>query len=752
LGGARRHRRRDLEEATMSSAAVRRLRDVRMADAAEVGGKAASLGELLAAGVRVPDGVVLTAGAAGMKADERQALLIAAAGDLGIGPFAVRSSGIAEDGAEHSYAGIYESVLDVSADELPAATDRCLASARAARVAEYEPGGDGRMAVIIQRMVAPAAAGVVLTADPINGDRRSCVVTAVRGTGDRLVSGAALGDEWVVRDHAVTARRRPERAIDRRQAALVASEARRIAVARGTPQDIEWAIDADGILWILQARPMTALPPDVSWESPAPGAYTRMLRFGEWIGEPVTPLFESWLLTGMEDRMHALFRELIGQIAPRPYHVVVNGWYFYSINFISGGAFLHSLPGMLVKAVRHPRHIAGIIPPTVRHSFPVVERMWREDLQPRYRASIADAEARVETLPVADLPSLIDELVGLAGEYFTSIAALSGAAYKLEMNLAQFYRRHLARSLSGSHLPLLAGFDQPADRRRQGIVSLDWWHAPMPLEATATTPPRNHSRVVEARQAAESAAFEALASSPRRLRAFRRLLADAQHIVPIREEQTEELTIAWPVMRRAVLRIGEALAEHGAIAEPDEVFFLTRDEAIAALAGAPLAPTIDVQVRRSVRAEQARLVPPPRVGRMNAMLERLWDSFPKLIGAVPSHNALVSGVPASAGRATGPVRVIRGPEEFDDLQPGEILVAPLTAPAWTPLFTRAAAVVTDVGSAASHASIIAREYGIPAVVGCGDATARLRTGMRVTVDGGTGNVEPVEGNPPERGS
>jgi pyruvate,water dikinase len=225
---------------------------------------------------------------------------------------------------------------------------------------------------------------------------------------------------------------------------------------------------------------MTALPPDVSWESPAPGAYTRMLRFGEWIGEPVTPLFESWLLTGMEDRMHALFRQLIGQIAPRPYHVVVNGWYFYSINFISGGAFLRSLPSMLVKAVRYPRHIAGIIPPTVRHSFPVVEKEWREDLQPRYRASIADAEDRVETLPVADLPSLIDELVGLAGEYFTSIAALSGAAYKLEMNLARFYRIRLAPSLGGSHLPLVAGFAQPAARERQGIASLDWWHGPEP--------------------------------------------------------------------------------------------------------------------------------------------------------------------------------------------------------------------------------------------------------------------------------
>ena len=447
----------------MSAAAFRHLRDVRLADVADVGGKAASLGELLAAGACVPDGVVLTTEAATMTADERRWLLGAGSWDLGTGPFAVRSSGISEDGVERSHAGIYESELDVASADLAEAVDRCLASARAERAVEYGAAGDGRMAVIVQRMVAPAAAGVALTADPIGGDRQTCVVTAVRGIGDRLVSGTAAGDEWTVRDGKATARRQPERAIDADQARMVALEARRIADARATPQDIEWAIDGDGSLWILQARPMTALPPDVSWIAPAPGAYTRMLRLGEWIAEPVTPLFESWLLSAIEERMHAWFREQIGQIAPRPYHVVVNGWYFYSINFISGGALLRSLPGMLATLVRTPRHLAGMIPPTVRHSVPITERMWRDDMQPRYRAAVADAERGVEGLAVADLPVLIDELAALAGEYFGSIAALSGAAYKLEMNLAQFYRRHLAGTLGGSHLPLLAGFESAPD-------------------------------------------------------------------------------------------------------------------------------------------------------------------------------------------------------------------------------------------------------------------------------------------------
>ena len=572
----------------MTSIAVRRLSEVGMADVGEVGGKAAGLGELIAVGARVPDGVVLTATAAGMTAQEREPLLRAAAAELGAGPFAVRSSGVAEDGAKASFAGMYESVLNVSADELAAATDRSIASAGAARVAAYTPAGngtDGRLAVIIQRMVAPAAAGVVLTADPITGDRVSTVISAVRGLGDRLVSGEAIGDEWVVVGRDATPRRQPEHALERRQAIQVASEARRIAVARGAPQDIEWAIDADGTLWILQARPMTALPREVSWDPPASGAFTRTFRFGEWISEPVTPLFESWLLTAMEDRLHALLEEMLGERDPRPYHVIVNGWYYYSVNWLSPRVFVRNLPGTLWHLIRTPRHVAGLFPATVRHSVPPLEREWREDLLPRYRAAVAAAEGRVETLPVAELPALIDELADLAGEYFTSIAALAGGAFKIEIMLAGFYRRHLAGALGGSHLPLVSGFAPPADAGPHAVVSLDWWHAPSPLAETAATAGDQHAAVVDARRAAEEAAFRALASSPRRLRAFRKLLADTQHLASLREEQVPVLTISWPVMRRAVLRIGESLVAGGVIADPDDVFFLTHDEVLSALKG-----------------------------------------------------------------------------------------------------------------------------------------------------------------------
>jgi pyruvate,water dikinase len=719
---------------------VRSLREVRLADAAEVGGKAAGLGELFADGANVPDGVVLTAN--GTAADGL-ALLTERAISLGDGPFAVRSSGIAEDGADRSFAGMFDTALNVPARQLDAAAERILASAAAARATAYGIGEPGPMAVIVQCMVAPIAAGVALTADPISGDRLTCVVTAVRGLGERLVSGEAAGDEWEVRGATATERRRVEGALDAAQAREIADEARRIASARGAPQDVEWAIDERGTLWILQARPMTGLPPAVSWDAPAPGAYTRQLRLGEWIGEPVTPLFESWLLTAMEDRMHAMFREEIGQIAPRPFHVIVNGWYFYSINFLSGGAMLRSLPGILSHLIRNPRTIAGVLPATVRHSVPITERIWRSEVQPRYREAVARASADVDGLPVTDLPSLVTGLATLAGDYFGWIAALGGAAYKLEMNLAAFYRKHLAPSLGGSHMTLLAGLPMSGNGTAQAIATLDWWQPPIANDSSLG-PSRQHQQVVAAREDAQRAAEQTLVSRPRQLAAFRRILGDAQHVVPIREEQVAELTVAWPVMRRAVVRIGEALVERKVIGKVDDVFFLTRDEVMGAIGSDGLPIAIDVRSRRQLRDQQSRLVPPLMIGRVNPMLRRMWESYPTMLGAVRSPTAIVSGSPASAGRATGRVRLIRGPAEFDELREGEVLVAALTAPAWTPLFARAVAVVTDVGSPAAHASIIAREFGIPAVVGCGDATARLRTGMLVTVDGATGNVEAAE--------
>lgn len=113
----------------------------------------------------------------------------------------------------------------------------------------------------------------------------------------------------------------------------------------------------------------------------------------------------------------------------------------------------------------------------------------------------------------------------------------------------------------------------------------------------------------------------------------------------------------------------------------------------------------------------------------------------------PSAGERLAGLPASGGRATGPVCIVSGPTEFGKLQRGDILVCPATTPAWTPLFAIAAAVVTDVGSPMSHAAIVAREYGVPAVVATSRATTLLRDGQTITVDGDTGSVAVMVAGP-----
>jgi pyruvate,water dikinase len=134
------------------------------------------------------------------------------------------------------------------------------------------------------------------------------------------------------------------------------------------------------------------------------------------------------------------------------------------------------------------------------------------------------------------------------------------------------------------------------------------------------------------------------------------------------------------------------------------------------------------------------LLAPVTIGRPPRLVGDLIDKAVRQARTATPTDAAIVGHPASPGRATGPARLVRGPADFAAFTDGEVLVAKATSPAWTPLFARAAAVVTDGGTLAAHASLVAREYGIPAVVGTTDATSRIHNGWLVTVDGNAGTV------------
>jgi rifampicin phosphotransferase len=174
------------------------------------------------------------------------------------------------------------------------------------------------------------------------------------------------------------------------------------------------------------------------------------------------------------------------------------------------------------------------------------------------------------------------------------------------------------------------------------------------------------------------------------------------------------------------------------------VFFCTRNEVATRVAGKAEAIVEIVRERRRLWQRQRSLAAPLTLGRPARLI---GDVIERAVQEARgereiSEGGVIVGQPASAGRATGPVRIVHSPQAFGELRAGDVLVAKATAPAWTPLFARAAAIVTDGGTLAAHASLVAREYAIPAVVGTGDATVRLHSGQLVTVDGTAGTVTP----------
>ena len=716
------------------------LDQVTRVDRARVGSKAANLGELRRAGLAVPAGVVVT----GDGEVDPQAI----AALLGDGPLAVRSSSAAEDLGEASFAGQYETVLNVHG---PGALEQAIktvrASATSARTDQYRASrglvnGDG-FAVLVHRMLQPEAAGVAFSANPLSGARDEIVITASRGLGERVVSGEAVGDEWLITEHAAVCQRCVESAIDRQQAMAIGRLARAVeAHMGGVPQDIEWALER-GQLYLLQARPMTALPEPAQWTPPAPGYWLRTFRLGEWLSDPMTPLFQTWLLERLGEGLRAGMRETVGATIHFP-EAAINGWYY-----AMAGLSPREIPRTLVRALVQSR---GRVLPALFNALVRVNtrpdladrallgklaEQWRRELLPEYQRLVADAETRVERATQRELIDTVDAIARCAGSYFWSLAIVGGSAWKMEAALACFIRKHVEGDDGARVQVLLRGLPGiTLGGSRHAVQSIDWfWPALDAAEPVDGAVSERRAALIQERQKAEEHYAAVLANRPAVRGRFDALLEVAQRYAVIREEQARWFTLGWPLLRLCVLRLGEALSQTSATEQPEDVFFLSRAE----LDQVQVDLRQRVEDRRAQWQRQRRLVAPLEIGKPPRLLEKLLSGVASSSQIAPSEDMIV-GQAASPGHARGSVRVVAGPEDFGRFQAGEILVARATAPAWTPLFGKAAAVVTDGGTLAAHASLVAREYGIPAVVGTRNATQRLSTGMCVTVDGGAGTV------------
>lgn len=818
------------------------LEQVGAGDLALVGGKAANLGELVRAGFEVPRGFVVTTRAhrrrnpdgsvpAEVAEEIRTAWrqLVDSSGER----VAVRSSATAEDLAEASFAGQQETFLDVDgADAVVAAVADCWASLYSDRAVAYrrERAVDEAglsIAVVVQLMVPADAAGVMFTANPVNGNRRETMITAARGLGEAVVAGTVNPDTFVIdRDHhtigffrrgepavlrpdpslapgesAWFAGERPPQPLSDERAIELAGIGDRIEAHFGTPQDIEWALDGTGF-HLLQARPITALPEPVAevpdeWPS-EPGSMYFRASIVEQLPNPLTPLFADLMAEAVPPSLQALMDDL-GRAVGRSENLLagldvgfptVNGYAYYRY----ANRTMRRVTGASLPAVRLLFHQGGRF---------FLER-WRDQGLPEYRAVVDLWKAREPSaLGLPDLLAGVTELLAAGCRYYTyvqTIIPLSGAGeltwHALHRSLMGVRTEPVEVYLLGLEStplraeqalwqlgqwvredPALAGAlaDPAVDPRGtapDGVPAEQWaaWQErfagyldeyghtvydldfvnPVPaddpapilqalrfvLRGEAVDPFARQARLAADRVRATDELLAAL--DPVRRRLVARTLDWMASVVPAREDALAAQGLAWPVMRRLLGELGRRLVAAGTLTEPDQVFWLTRDEAELAASGDPLPQVEERIAERQARHRGQALLRPPQYLPLSTVMSA-WDRFlpAKVDGGTGD---VLRGNAGSGGVVTGPARVISGPADFADFTPGEILVAEITTPAYTPLFAVAGGVVTDIGGVLSHGSIVAREYGIPAVLGTGAATARIATGDIVTVDGGRGEV------------
>ncbi|MBE1489488.1 rifamycin-inactivating phosphotransferase [Plantactinospora soyae] len=749
--------------------------------------------------------------------------------------YAVRSSATAEDLPTASFAGQQDTYLNVIG---PAAilqhVSRCWASLFTERAVTYRQrnGIDHRtvqMAVVVQQMVFPDAAGILFTADPVTGNRKVSTVDAGFGLGEALVSGLVNPDVFKVRDdgilakqlaakhlaiHALPAGGTQEVAIDPRrqeQPALTDAQVvrlvrlgRRIEAHFGRPQDIEWCrVDED--FQIVQSRPITTLFP-IPETGDAENHLYVSVGHQQMMTDPMKPLgISMWQLTAMApmheaggrlfvDAIRALaspagragFLEMVGRSDPLTRDALET--------VLERGDFVPSLPD------------AGPgRPPTSGASTPIeTDPAIVTELIARSEASIAALRRDIATLTG---PALFDFLLEafqeqkrILGEPLNSQAIMAGmeatwwlndqlqewlgeknAADTLtlsapdnvtsEMGLALLdvadvirphpevvaFLRGVADESFLDELPKVAGGTEARDAieayldqygmRCAGEIDITrprWSERPSTLVPLILDNVRNFEpgaaqrRFAQGRQEAQRmeqdvlSRLRVLPDGERKADETKRMIDRVRTFIGYREYPKYGIVSRYFVYKQALLAEAERLVRANVLPDKEDIFYLTFQELHDVVRANQVDDRLVQRRREAFRSYHGLTV--PRV--LTSDGEALTGAYRR--DDVPA-GALI-GLPVSAGTVEGRARVILDMAEAD-LEAGDILVTAYTDPSWSPLFVAIAGLVTEVGGLMTHGAVIAREYGLPAVVSVQQATRLIRDGQRIRVHGTDGYVE-----------
>jgi pyruvate,water dikinase len=564
----------------------------------------------------------------------------------------------------------------------------------------------------------------------------------------------------------------------------------------------------DGRIFIVQARPVTALPEAraaLEWKVPRAGARYIRQSVAELLPEPLSPLFATLALPLWNEATQQIMIQALGLERDSVTLLTIHEYAYYEMR-LTAWQTVRLLFAMIVRWRRLARMMR------------TAPARWADETHPHYAQVTAEWTARdLAAMPALELLAGARRIVAAAASYYVSVQLVLGAPVLSEAAFTNAYNRLIKRKSDPPALTFLLGFDSApilAEKslydlamwaRQEGelaeylartggneiaaayesqsapIANTEYWreftlrlgehldhfgHTVYDLDFAKSVPADAPASLLETlrhfvagqgrnpyeRQAAATAAREQAAESlfkrlgGLRLRLFKRVLGWAQRSAPLREDALADVGLGWPALRRMLHEVGSRMVAAGAIAECDEVFWLKSEELEEAArlldAGQPLDDYRRPINERRETWQRDRDVTPPVALPLKGGARILGLDLSRWMPARSDQAAgnIIRGIGASPGRVAGPASVIHGPEEFDQMKPGDILVAKITTPAWTPLFAMASGIVTDVGGPLSHSSIVAREYGVPAVLGTGVATHRIRGRQHITVDGDGGVV------------
>ncbi len=765
--------------------------------------------------------------------------------------YAVRSSATAEDLPTASFAGQQDTYLNITGEQaLLDSVRRCWASLFTDRAIAYRSRNGFAhdkvlLAVVVQKMVYPAAAGIMFTADPVNGNRTVVSIDASFGLGEALVSGIVAADLYKVKAGKLVAKK-----IGRKQVAIHASPAggtvreaivgdrqtaqvladddavglaavgRTIEQHFGSPQDIEWCL-ADGRIHIVQSRPITTLYPvptagdglhlflslghqQMMTDAMKPlglSVLRTMVPFGR-----TSPRAESDLLQAAGSRPYLDITPLLAYPELRTRLPGLLGNIDETIGLaveecIAREEFRATAPGdkklplALAKTI-FPAAFAILGNILYRDNGQAIDDLNRfiaartgenrgklqEVSGPARIALIREILASlIPTIAPRVAPFLAPALITyklierLSVKWLGDAAELSGIGKSppgnvtSEMGLAlgdvaDAVREHPAvgeylqqaddatfldglRAVPGGEqvLPVLVTFFARYGMRGPGEIDLTrprWRENP-----TQLVPAINHLRGMEpgqhrrdflaGRQAADAAAARLVdrlrhsAAGFFKAKRMQRLIRVHRALIGMREHPKYFIVQNLDIVKQALMQEAAALVADGVLADPQEIFWLTLPEIERTVETRRLDRAILAERQEKYRSD-AKLAPP-----------RAMTSEGEISAARPRAQAppgALAGTAVSAGVVAGRARVVLSLENAA-LAKGDILVAPYTDPGWTPLFPLAAGLVTEVGGLMTHGAVVAREYGIPAVVSVEGATRLIRDGQRIRVDGSRGFVE-----------